>query len=316
MDTFLPSDTHASFLPSHQTTDAYDMAAPTAHVFTVTSGKGGVGKTNIVANLAAALSIAKKRVMVMDADLGLANLDLFLGVTPQYTLADFFAGTKTLSDILTPTPLGITLLPAASGVQEVTSLSDEQKIVFLTELDALSHAVDMVLVDTSSGISDTVTYFATAAQDIIVVVMPEPSSFTDAYALIKVLASTHREKRFWILANNVEGKREADRLYDTLSRTTLRFLNISLDLLGWIPRDSELLRAASHGQIVVTTAPDCPSAKAFTTVARRLVQSATEGAWEKGNLQFFFRRILAERTSRGTSRSPRKEAVGLLANIG
>src|SRR5262249_38090207 len=240
-----------------------------------------------------------KRVMVMDADLGLANLDLFLGVHPQYTLADFFAGTKSLSDILTPTPLGITLLPAASGIQEVTTLSDEQKIVFLTELDAISHDVDIVLVDTSSGISDTVTYFATAAQEIIVVVMPEPSSFTDAYALIKVLASTYREKRFWILANNVEGKKDAERLYDSLSRTALRFLNTSLDLLGWIPRDPELARAASHGQVVVTTTPECPSSRAFMGVARRLVQSATEGAWEKGSLQFFFRRILTARTEKG-----------------
>lgn len=272
--------------------EASPFKHPAAHVFAVTSGKGGVGKTNTVANLAAALITEKKRVMVMDADLGLANLDLFLGVSPQYTLADFFAGTKSLNDILTPTPLGITLLPAASGIQEVTSLTDEQKIVFLTELDALAHNVDIMLVDTSSGISDTVTYFATAAQEIIVVVMPEPSSFTDAYALIKVLASAHREKRFWILANNVEGKQDAYRLYDTLSRTALRFLNTSLDLLGWIPRDPELRRAAAHGQLVVSTAPQCPSAQAFTRIARRLIHSTTAKTWEKGNVQFFFRRIL------------------------
>ena len=178
------------------------------------------------------------------------------------------------------------MLPAASGIQEVTTLSDEQKIVFLTELETLSQDVDMVLVDTSSGISDTVTYFATAAQEIIVVVMPEPSSFTDAYALIKVLASTHREKRFWILANNVEGKKDAERLYDTLSRTAVRFLNTSLDLLGWIPRDPALARAAAHGQLVVTTAPQCPSARAFSVIAQRLLKSSAGDAWEKGNLQF------------------------------
>ena len=292
-----PVEKHSSMITSHQPELISAPPSP-AHVFTITSGKGGVGKTNVVANLAAALTQAQKRVMVMDADLGLANLDLFLGVHPQYTLADFFAGTKSLRDILIPTPLGVTLLPSASGIQEVTNLSDAQKLVFLTELDTISHDVDVVLVDTSSGISDTVTYFATAAQEIIVVVMPEPSSFTDAYALIKVLASTYREKRFWILANNVEGKKDAERLYDSLSRTALRFLNTSLDLLGWIPRDAELARAAAHGQVVVNTAPECPAARAFIAVAQRLLHSVAEETWEKGSLQFFFRQILASRTGK------------------
>lgn len=297
MNTFVHTDSRPPGLTLRQAEPPPHSSA--AHVYTVTSGKGGVGKTNVVANLAAALTLAQQRVMVMDADLGLANLDLFLGVHPQYNLADFFAGSKSLRDILLPTPSGITLLPAASGIQEVTTLSDEQKLVFLTELDAISQDVDMVLVDTSSGISDTVTYFATAAQEIVVVVMPEPSSLTDAYALIKVLASTYREKRFWILANNVEGRRDAERLYDTLSRTALRFLNTSLDLLGWIPHDPELRRAAAHGQIVVSTAPECPAARAFMTVARRLLQSAAEGAWEKGSLQFFFQSILTARRGGG-----------------
>jgi flagellar biosynthesis protein FlhG len=269
------------------------VGSPPTHVFAITSGKGGVGKTNVVANLAAALTLAKKRVMVIDADLGLANLDLFLGVNPQYTLADFFAGTKPLAEIITTSHLGIMLLPAASGVQQVTALSDEQKIVFLTELDALVHTVDLVLVDTSSGISDTVTYFATAAQEIVVVVTPEPSSLTDAYALVKVLASTHQEKRFWILANNVEGERQAGRLYDILSRTALRFLNTSLDLLGWIPRDQELVRAVARRQMVMAASPGSPSARAFVTIAQRLARFVAEEAKVKGNLQFFFRRILA-----------------------
>ena len=266
-----------------------------AHVFAITSGKGGVGKTNLVVNLAAALAMTQKRVMVMDADLGLANLDLFLGVNPKYTLADFFAGSKRLADIITTGHLGIMLLPAASGVQEVTALSNEQKIAFLTELDALTHEVDIVLVDTGSGISDTVTYFTTAAHEIVVVVTPEPSSLTDAYALVKVLTSTHHEKRFWILPNNVEGEREAMRIYDTLSRTALHFLKTSLDLLGWVPRDQELVRAVSRCQIVAMRSRSCPSVRAFTTIAQRLAEFAAGEARVKGNLQFFFRRLLAAR---------------------
>jgi flagellar biosynthesis protein FlhG len=263
-----------------------------APVFTITSGKGGVGKTNIVANLAAALTLRKKRVMVIDADLGLANLDLFLGVRPTYTLADFFTGQVALNEIIVPNRNGILLLPGASGVQEVTALRHDQKAALLTELDALNHEIDLVLVDTGSGISDAVTYFATAAQEIVVVVTPERSAITDAYALVKVLASVHHEKRFRILANNVSGEAEARLLFDALSRTALRFLNASLDFVGWIPRDPQLIRAVARSQMVVTEASDAPSAKAFACVAERLIEMTGSPVRIKGNVQFFFRRIL------------------------
>ena len=263
-----------------------------APVFAITSGKGGVGKTNVVANLAAALALRKKRVMAIDADLGLANLDIFLGVRPTYTLADFFTGLAALDQIIIPSRNGILLLPGASGVQEITSLRHDQKVALLTELDALSHEVDLVLVDTGSGISDTVTYFATSAQEIVVVVTPEPSSMTDAYALVKVLASGHHEKRFYILANNVSGEAEARRLFDVLSGTALRFLNVSLDFFGWIPRDPQLMRAVARSQMVVIDAFDAPSTKAFASIAERLIQMISTRARIKGNLQFFFRRML------------------------
>lgn len=263
-----------------------------APVFTITSGKGGVGKTNIVANLAAALTLRKKRVMVIDADLGLANLDLFLGVTPTYTLADFFAGQAALNEIIVPNRNGILLLPGASGVQEITALRHDQKAALLTELDALSHEVDLVLVDTGSGISDAVTYFATAAQEIVVVVTPEAAAMTDAYTLVKVLASVHHEKRFRILANNVSGEAEARRLFDALSGTALRFLNASLDFFGWVPRDPQLVQAVGRSQMVVTEASDAPSARAFACMAERLVQMTSSRVRIKGNVQFFFSRIL------------------------
>ncbi len=265
---------------------------PPAPVFAITSGKGGVGKTNVVANLAAALVQRNKRVMVIDADLGLANLDLFLGVKPAHTLADFFRGAAALEEIITCNANGILLLPGASGVQEITALRHEQKAALLTELDALTHAMDLVLVDTGSGISDSVTYFTTAAQEIVVVVTPEPSSMTDAYALVKVLASTHGQKRFWLLANTVSGAEEARRLFDTLSRTALRFLNASVDFLGWIPRDPQLMRSVARAQMVVTNAPDSPSAHSFAALAERLVQLTAAGVKLKGNVQFFFRRML------------------------
>jgi flagellar biosynthesis protein FlhG len=261
-----------------------------ALVFAITSGKGGVGKTNVVANLAAAVALRKKRVMVIDGDLGLANLDLFLGVRPVYTLADFFTGLVALDEIIISNRNGILLLPGACGAQEVTPLHHDQKIALLTELDALSHEVDLVLVDTASGISDTVTYFATSAQEIVVVVTPEPSSMTGAYALVKVLASGHHEKRFYILANNVSDKAEARRLFDALSGAALRFLNASLDFFGWIPRDPQLIQAVARSQLIVTEASDAPSAKAFAVMAERLIKMTSAGVRIKGNAQFFFRR--------------------------
>jgi flagellar biosynthesis protein FlhG len=263
-----------------------------APVFTITSGKGRVGKTNIVANLAAALTMRKQQVMVIDADLGLANLDLFLGVRPAYTLADFFTGRVALNEIIVPNRDGILLLPGASGIPKITVLRHDQKVALLTELDALSHEVDWVLIDTGSGISDAVTYFATAAQEIVVVVTPEPASMTDAYALVKVLASVHHEKRFRILANNVSGEAEARRLFVALSGTALRFLNASLDFFGWIPRDAQLIQAVARSQMVVTEASDAPSAKAFAWMAQRLIQMTSSRVRIKCNVQFFFRRIL------------------------
>jgi flagellar biosynthesis protein FlhG len=263
-----------------------------ALVFAITSGKGGVGKTNVVANLAAALAQRKKRVMVIDADLGLANLALFLGVRPAYTLADFFTGVVALNEIIIQNRNGILLLPGACGAQEVTALRHDQKIALLTELDALSHEVDLVLVDTGSGISDAVTYFATSAQEIVVVVTPEPSSMNDAYALIKVLAFAHHEKRFRILANNVSGEAEALHMFDALSRSALRFLNASLDFFGWVPRDPQLIRAVARSQMVVTEASEAPSAKAFAVMAERMIEMTSARVRIKGNVQFFFCRML------------------------
>lgn len=279
--------------------DAETQRLGAAPVFAITSGKGGVGKTNVVANLAAALMLKKKQIMVIDANLGLANLDLFFGVKPKYTLADFFSGAVSLSEIITINRHGILLVPGASGVPKITELRHDQKLALLTALDALTHEVDLVLVDTASGISDAVTYFTTAAQEIIVVVTPEPASLTDAFALVKVLTSTHHQKRFHILANNVSGEDEARCIFDTLSRPALRFLNASLDLLGWIPRDPLLMRAVARSQMVVDETSDAPSAQAFLSIADRLLESIEAGVKVKGNLQFFFQRVLeADRAER------------------
>ncbi len=263
-----------------------------APVLAITSGKGGVGKTNVAANLAAALARKRRRVLAIDADVGLANLDLLFGVKPVYTLADFFSGKAALDEIILTTPQGVLFLPGANGVQEMTALSGAQKLALASALENLSRRVHLVIIDTCSGISDAATHFATVAQEIVVVVTPEPASLTDAYALIKILASTYGERRFQILANSVDGEAQALRLFDSISRAAVRFLNVSLGLLGWIPRDPELLAAVAHSRLVVDEAREAPSSRAFDEVAGRLIESCAAGGRMKGNLHFLFRQLL------------------------
>jgi flagellar biosynthesis protein FlhG len=263
-----------------------------APVFAIASGKGGVGKTDITANLATALAHKGQRVLALDADVGLANLDLLFGVRPDFTLEDLLSGAAVLDEIVVRTAQGVSLLPGASGVQSLTTLSGAQKLVLAGALEALARHVDIVLVDTCSGISDVATYFAAAAHEIVVVVTPEPASLTDAYSLIKVLALTYGEKRFQILTNKVDSEEQSRRFFDTLSRAAVRFLNVSVDYLGWIPRDPCLLEAVSRSRLVVEEAQDTPSARSFDVLASRLLESAAAGGRVKGNLQYLFRRGL------------------------
>jgi flagellar biosynthesis protein FlhG len=263
-----------------------------ASVFAITSGKGGVGKTNVAANLAVALALKRKRVLAIDADLGLANLDLLFGVRPVYTMADFFSGRAAFDDLITAASHGVLLLPGASGVQDLTVLSGGQKMALASAFDNLAREVDIVIIDTCSGISDAATYFAAAAHEIVVVLTPDPASLTDAYALIKVLSSAHGQKRFQILANAVRDEDQARSLFDGLSRAAVRFLNVALSYLGWIPYDPALVAAVLQSRLVVEAAKDSPSARAFSAVARGLLEITAEGMRVKGNLQFFFRQVM------------------------
>jgi flagellar biosynthesis protein FlhG len=225
-------------------------------VIAVTSGKGGVGKTNVVANLAFALTKLRKRVLVVDADLGLANLDILLGLTPRYTIEHLFQGTKSLRDIVIEGPGGMRILPASSGVQHLTELSAEQKLAFLAEVDSLEEPVDVMLIDTGAGISSNVLYFVLAAQDVVVVTCPEPTAITDAYALMKVLAREHDHRKFQLVVNSANSAQEAEMTFQKLNRATQQFLDISINLLGWIPYDAHVQRLAmAIGALPPVTSP-------------------------------------------------------------
>lgn len=264
---------------------------PFVRVMTISSGKGGVGKSNIVVNLAIAFERLGKRVLIMDADLGLSNIDVLLGLTPKLNVSHVLEGKRELRDVLVDGPGNIRIMPASSGVQELTRLTDEQKLLFLEMLDELETEIDILLVDTGAGISDTVLYFNLAAQERIIVVTPEPTSLTDAYALIKVLYTKHGERHFKVLVNSVENEKAGKAIFAKISKVADHFLDgISLDYLGSIPLDSNIPKAVMQQRALLEAFPNAPAAKAFGAIAQRIQKSPPR--LNHGTVQFFWKRLL------------------------
>lgn len=262
---------------------------------TVASGKGGVGKTNIVANLAIALRQMGKEVLVFDADLGLSNIDVVLNLAPKYNIQHVLSGEKTLAEVIIEGPYGIKILPATSGVQEITSLDEFQQMMLVEAFDAYEGDIDVLLVDSAAGISANVAFFCSAAQEIVVVTSPEPTALTDAYALIKVLYTSYQEKHFRVIVNSVRDQAEALDVFKKLSMAAERFLSISLDYLGFIPFDDSLRKSVRMQKAVVERFPMSPSARQLKEIASRL--NSEEISAEKGSIQFFWNALLKGRTS-------------------
>ena len=268
---------------------------PGPRVISVGSGKGGVGKTNVVANLAFAFTRLGKRVLVFDADLGLANMDVLLGLTPRYTVQHLLNRQKSIFEILIPGPGGMSILPASSGVWELVDLEESQKILLLQELDLLAEAVDILLIDTAAGISSNVLYFNLAAEESIVVVTPEPTSITDAYALIKVLSTKYRKDHFTILVNSVQNSQEAKETFKKISMVVDRFLgSISVDYLGFVPFDEKLPLAVKHQRPVLEIYPQALSSRSFMEMAKRLVEK-TSSKRNTDQVQFFWQSLFQGR---------------------
>ncbi len=261
-------------------------------VICVSSGKGGVGKTNIVTNLAYCLAKQGQKVLILDADLNLANVDVLLGLTPRYNLHHVLLGEKSLTEILVNGPGGFKLLPASSGIMELASLTESQKLYFMTEMETVDDKVDIMLVDTGAGINDNVVYFNLAAQERIIVLTPEPTSLTDAYALIKVLSGRHDVKRFRILVNNADSEKEALAVFRKLSIVADRFLNtISLDLVGFIPFDRKLPKAVRSQKLVSELFPNADSSRMFKTLSTQMIAEKPE-QHSDGNIKFFWQGLL------------------------
>lgn len=260
-------------------------------VIAITGGKGGIGKTNISANLACAMGQLGRKVLLLDADLGLANVDVLLGLNPKFNLAHVISGQRTLEEILIDGPCGIRIIPAASGLKEMASLSVAEHAGLIKAFSDLSHDIDVLLIDTAAGISDSVTSFTRAAQEVVIVVCDEPASITDAYAMMKVLNRDHGVFRYRILANMVLSAQEGREVYGKLVKVADRFLDVSLDYMGAIPYDEYLRKAVQKQRSVVDAFPRAKAAVAFKNLAQK-ADSWPVPTVAGGHLEFFVERLI------------------------
>jgi len=261
-------------------------------VVSVTSGKGGVGKTNIAGSLAIALSRIGKRVMVLDADLGLANIDIIYGIHPVYNIGHVIRGERTLCDIIVDGPAGVRIIPAGSGFIHLTQLTEGQKLSLLSEFETLEDNLDVLLIDTSAGISQNVIYFNLAADDCVIVATSEPTSITDAYAMMKVMATEHGFRHFKLLVNMVKDAREAKSVYANLSQATDRFLKeVAIEYIGYVPSDELVKKAIRQRKPVVELFPGSEFSKMIEKIAKHLIDwpRRTES---DGNIKFFLKRYI------------------------
>lgn len=261
-------------------------------VIAVTGGKGGVGKTNLSVNLAIALAELRRRVVLMDADLGLANVDVLLGVQAKYTLADVLDGTKTLREVMVNGPAGIKIVPASSGVQQMASLTHQEHAALIHAFSDLGDQLDVLLIDTAAGISDTVVSFVRAAQEVLVVVCDEPSSITDAYALMKLLNMEHGVYRFRVVANMTRTAQEGINLFNKLNAVCERFLDASLQYVGSVPFDENLRKAVQKRRPILEFAPRSKAAGAIRVLAQKVDEWPVQTS-ARGHLEFFIEQLLS-----------------------
>lgn len=263
-----------------------------SRVITVTSGKGGVGKSSISVNLAIALSRLGKRVVILDADFGLANIEVMLGIRPTYNLADLIFRNKNLSEIITMGPENIGFISGGSGIQELTNLTKDQIVYLIRKLVELDKTVDIIIIDTGAGINDSVLEFVSSSSEVILVTTPEPTSITDAYALLKTL---NRKSDFStdntvikIIANRVTPDENGQELFGKLNTVVTKFLKLKLEYFGQIPLDSTVSKAVIKQRPAITEYPNSNFSKFVTDFARRLCDTEPDfNQGKKGIAQLF-----------------------------
>lgn len=271
-------------------------ASRPVRVIAVASGKGGVGKTNVSVNLSVAMAQAGRRVMLMDADLGLANVDVLLGLQPRRNLSHVLNGEADLEEILVDGPSGISIVPAASGVARMADLDPAEHVGIIRAFSEMTRPLDVLVVDTAAGLHDSVISFCRAVQEVLVVVCDEPASITDAYALIKVLSRDHGISRIRVLANMVRGSEEGRALFRKLTAVCDRFLDVILDHAGSIPYDEYLRKSVQRQKAVTEAYPGSPSAKAFKELARK-ADTWPVPVGSSGKIEFFVERLVGSGVS-------------------
>ena len=256
----------------------------------VASGKGGVGKTNVAANLAVALRLLGKHVLIMDADLGLSNIDVLFQVEPKHGILQLLTGGLSLQDIVVDGPHGIKILSAGSGIQEIQALDPWQRLKILDAFDAYENDIDVLLIDTAAGLSENAAFFCSAAQEIVIVTTPEPTSTADAYTLIKALHTRHQEKKFHVLVNSARNADEAFEVFRRMSCTAEEFVSISLDYLGFLPFDESVPEAVRAQRAFIDLYPDRTISRNIIAIANKFLSPSDR---IKGTLQFFISSLLS-----------------------
>ncbi len=266
-------------------------AAKPVRVIAVTSGKGGVGKTNLSVNLGVALSKMGRRVALLDADMGLANVDILLGLSPKFNLSHVLKGEKTLQQIMVTGPADLQVIPASSGIQQMSELSAIEQAGVIRAFAEIDQNLDVLIVDTAAGISSSVVNFARACQEVIVVVCDEPTSLTDAYAYIKLLNRDYGLNSFHVVANMVQSVQQGQQLFNKLTMVTDKYLDVSLSYSGGVPFDEYLRKSVQKQSPVLETFPRSKAALAIKNLALKI------DAWPiksqpGGYLEFFVERMI------------------------
>lgn len=259
-----------------QTDNTADLKIKNAKVITITSGKGGVGKTNIAVNLAVALSQSGLRVIILDADFGLANIDVLFGIIPKYSLVDVIYGKKNIIEVLSDGPNGVKFISGGSGVAELIKLEQQQLDKFIYNMALLDKIADVIIIDTGAGINHNVMSFAMSADEIILVTTPEPTSITDAYALIKLMSGQDKEKLIKVLVNRADTAFEAEDILKKLSMVCAKFLSVNLEPLGYIINDEMVPKAVKEQQPFIIKYPKSPATKNINDISKKLLSTSTE----------------------------------------